>query len=99
MCGITLFVHRDRSPVDRESLTQATAALSHRGPDGCVVEVDGHVGIGHAQLAIVDIAGGRQPLWNEEGTVAVVCNGEIYNYRQLRRWLEQRGHVFSTNSD
>lgn len=99
MCGITLFVHRDRSPVDQQLLTRATAALRHRGPDGYGIDVDGHVGLGHARLAIVDIAGGRQPLWNEDGTVGVVCNGEIYNYRQLRRWLEQRGHVFSTNSD
>lgn len=73
--------------------------MRHRGPDGYGVEVDGNVGFGHARLAIVDIACGRQPLWNEDGTVGVVCNGEIYNYRELRRWLEQRGHSFATNSD
>jgi asparagine synthase (glutamine-hydrolysing) len=75
------------------------AALKHRGPDGQVVHVDGPVGLGHARLAIIDLAGGRQPLANEDGSVVVVCNGEIYNYRELRERLVRRGHAFRTHSD
>jgi asparagine synthase (glutamine-hydrolysing) len=73
--------------------------LFHRGPDDEGIHVDGPVGLGMRRLSIIDLAGGHQPLCNEDGTVWVVFNGEIYNYRELRPDLEARGHVFATNSD
>lgn len=74
-------------------------ALHHRGPDGSSVFTDGPVGLAHARLAIIDVATGAQPITNEDETVSVVFNGEIFNYVELRRQLEQRGHRFRTQSD
>jgi asparagine synthase (glutamine-hydrolysing) len=75
--------------------------LQHRGPDGrqCMTLMDGRCLLGHLRLAIIDIEGGAQPISNEDGTIWVVCNGEIYNYLELREKLEAQGHHFSTNSD
>src|SRR4051812_31085652 len=75
-------------------------ALTHRGPDdeGYLVR-PGRVGLGFRRLSIIDLATGNQPLWDERRTVAVTCNGEIYNFQELRRGLEQRGHSFRTGSD
>ena len=80
---------------------QAQLRLQHRGPDGrqCVTLMDGRCLLGHLRLAIIDIEGGAQPISNEDGTIWVVCNGEIYNYLELREKLEAQGHHFSTNSD
>jgi len=80
---------------------QAQLRLRHRGPDGqqCVSLMDGRCLLGHLRLAIIDIEGGAQPISNEDGTVWVVCNGEIYNYLELREKLVQQGHRFSTRSD
>jgi asparagine synthase (glutamine-hydrolysing) len=80
---------------------QAQLRLQHRGPDGrqCVTLMDGRCLLGHLRLAIIDIEGGAQPISNEDGTIWVVCNGEIYNYLELREKLETQGHRFSTNSD
>ncbi len=75
------------------------AALHHRGPDGQGVLVEGPVGLGHARLAIIDLEGGAQPLGNEDGSIQVVFNGEIFNYLELRADLVKRGHVFRTASD
>lgn len=75
------------------------AALRHRGPDGRGVRVDGPIGLGHARLAILDLEGGAQPLSNEDGTVWVVFNGEIFNYVELRSALLRQGHRFRTQSD
>jgi asparagine synthase (glutamine-hydrolysing) len=74
-------------------------ALQHRGPDGLSVRVDGAVGLAHARLSIIDLAGGWQPIHNEDESVWVVFNGEIFNYVELRRDLEQQGHRFYTHSD
>ena len=76
-----------------------TRALAHRGPDGEGTFVDGHVGFGHRRLSIIDLAGGVQPLSNEDGSVTVTFNGEIFNYRELTADLVARGHVFKTHSD
>jgi asparagine synthase (glutamine-hydrolysing) len=103
MCGIAgLFLYRDGAFASREArgrLAQMVAPLRHRGPDDVGVSVSGPLGLGHARLSILDLAGGHQPIWNEERTAAVVCNGEIYNHRELRRGLEARGHRFATRSD
>ena len=100
MCGIAGIYHLDGlKPVDRELLHSMTRLLAHRGPDGEGYYHDGPVGLGHRRLSIIDLPGGGQPLSNEDKTVWVVFNGEIYNFRELRADLESRGHRFSTNSD
>ncbi len=75
------------------------AALAHRGPDGEGMHHDDFVSLGHRRLSIIDLEGGRQPLRNAEGTIFLVCNGEIYNFRELREQLEATGHRFLTRSD
>ena len=74
-------------------------AIAHRGPDAEGFWIDGNAGLAHRRLSIIDLEGGDQPIGNEDGTVQVVFNGEIYNYRELRRELESRGHTFRTFSD
>jgi asparagine synthase (glutamine-hydrolysing) len=74
-------------------------ALVHRGPDDADILIDGSVGIGHRRLSIVDLGGGRQPMFNEDNTVSIVFNGEIYNHRELRPMLAERGHIYRTSSD
>lgn len=98
MCGITGFVGGG----DRRNLQAMTAALAHRGPDGdgFYVDEDSAVHLGHRRLAILDIDHGAQPMWNEDGRVGVIFNGEIYNHAELRSELEAKGHVFrSSHSD
>lgn len=95
MCGITGFV----GPIDERSIERMTASLAHRGPDGCGIWVDRNSGVhfGHRRLAIVDVEGGHQPMWNEDETVGVVFNGQIYNHLELREALTRRGHKFVTS--
>src|SRR5690348_8400019 len=97
MCGIAGIVGASSSLT--ESMRRMLAALSHRGPDGEGVEQDGFAVLGHRRLSIIDLEGGRQPLTNHDKSIWLVCNGEIYNYRELRAQLEARGHRFLTNSD
>jgi asparagine synthase (glutamine-hydrolysing) len=73
--------------------------VAHRGPDDEGVYVNGHIGLGNRRLSIIDLPGGHQPICNEDGTIWIVNNGEIYNYKQLRHDLEGQGHVFRTHSD
>lgn len=80
-------------------MRRMTASLAHRGPDGDGVYLDGHVGLGHRRLSIIDLDGGRQPLGNEDASVHVTFNGEIYNYLELKQQLQSHGHVFRTSSD
>ncbi|HEV3228806.1 MAG TPA: asparagine synthase (glutamine-hydrolyzing) [Solirubrobacteraceae bacterium] len=100
MCGICGIVARpgQRSP-DREVLSAMNQVLVHRGPDSGGVYVDGPAGLGARRLAIIDVAGGSQPMVSEDGSVCVVQNGEIYNHRALREELEGRGHRFRTRCD
>jgi asparagine synthase (glutamine-hydrolysing) len=102
MCGICGMVGPD--PIDREALARMTRVLRHRGPDdeGFFVEEynDGvAVGLGFRRLSIIDLETGNQPISNEDGSIQLVFNGEIYNFRELRRGLEARGHRFATNAD
>ena len=101
MCGIAgifnLSGHSD--PERAEVLTRMTRTLVHRGPDDEGYLLDGPVGLGFRRLSIIDLAGGHQPLSNEDGTVWVIFNGEIYNYPDLTRLLESKGHTFRTRSD
>ncbi len=104
MCGIAGVFHmegRDEPPAEAtRSLVQAMAdRLIHRGPDAEGIFVDGPVGLGHRRLSIIDVAGGDQPIFNRDRSLCVVFNGEIYNHRELRRWLESAGYVFKTSSD
>jgi asparagine synthase (glutamine-hydrolysing) len=99
MCGICGIVGNPSAGADRAVLERMTATLSHRGPDGDGFFLDGSVGLGHRRLSIIDLAGGDQPIFNEDGSVAIVFNGEIYNYKELRPSLIARGHSFKTSSD
>ena len=76
-----------------------TSLLKHRGPDDQGILVDGAVGFGHRRLSIIDLTTGRQPVSNEDGTIFVILNGEIYNYRELRATLLRLGHDFNTQTD
>ena len=99
MCGIFGIVNLDGSPAERAAL-QAMARVSvHRGPDDEGFHIDGACGIGMRRLSIIDLAGGHQPLANADRSLVVVCNGEIYNFRELRRELEALGHSFASGSD
>jgi len=100
MCGITgIFDTKGRRDVDRRLLERMNDALFHRGPDEFGTHVESGVGLGHRRLSIIDLSTGQQPLYNEDGSVAVVYNGEIYNYRELVPELQAAGHVFRTKSD
>jgi asparagine synthase (glutamine-hydrolysing) len=100
MCGITGIVDlRGRRAIDRSVLTRMNESQHHRGPDEGGMHVAPGVGLGHRRLSIIDVATGQQPLFNEDGTVAVVFNGEIYNFQELIPELVSLGHVFHTRSD
>jgi asparagine synthase (glutamine-hydrolysing) len=92
-------VNFDGRPVSREEIAGMAGALRHRGPDDHGAHVDGAAGIGIARLSILDVPGGHQPIPNEDETVWVVSNGEIYNHRELRAQLQARGHRFRTGND
>lgn len=99
MCGIAGILYTDGRNVRPQEVEAMATALAHRGPDGSGVHIDRSIGFGHRRLSIIDLDGGSQPLTNENGSVWVTFNGEIYNYRELRSQLEGRGHVFRTASD
>jgi asparagine synthase (glutamine-hydrolysing) len=99
MCGIAGIVRWDEQPVLEHEVRSMCDVMVHRGPDEGGIYVNGHVGLGMRRLSIIGIDSGSQPIANEDRTVWVVFNGEIYNYASLRRELEQRGHVFRTTSD
>ena len=100
MCGITgIFDTRGRRDIDRAVLTRMNESQHHRGPVEGGVHVEPGVGLGHRRLSIIDLATGQQPLYNEDRSVCVVFNGEIYNYLELIPELQALGHVFHTRSD
>ncbi len=100
MCGITgVYNQIHRPPVSEQALLNMLAMIQHRGPDGFGIYRDANVGLGSARLSIIDLSGGDQPISNEDGSLWVVFNGEIFNYVELRPELEARGHHFNTHSD
>jgi asparagine synthase (glutamine-hydrolysing) len=100
MCGIAGIIKFDpRETVEETRLKQMRDVLRHRGPDGEGLWIEGPVGLAHRRLAIVDVAGGHQPMANEDETVWIVYNGEIYNHAVLRKELEAKGHRYGTRSD
>lgn len=100
MCGICGYLYADRArPVDRTLLKRMNATIRHRGPDSDGFYVNGNVGLAMRRLAIIDLITGDQPLSNEDGTIWVIFNGEIYNHQELRPRLEAKGHTFRSNTD
>jgi len=100
MCGITgIFDSRGKRDIDRTVLHRMNESQHHRGPDEGGMHVEPGVGLGHRRLSIIDLSTGQQPLYNEDGSVCVVFNGEIYNYQELIPELQRLGHVFHTKSD
>jgi asparagine synthase (glutamine-hydrolysing) len=100
MCGISGIVNFNvTKPVDRRLVERMTSAQAHRGPDDHGYFIEDNVGLGHRRLSIIDVSGGKQPIFNEDGSVVVVFNGEIYNYADLTPALSARGHQFKTKSD
>src|SRR5688572_8440958 len=100
MCGIAGLLRTDGSPADRGRLSAMSAAVAHRGPDGEGLLCEGPVGLAHRRLAIIDLgARAAQPMVCERGRFVLTYNGEIYNYRELRRELEASGVRFRTSSD
>ena len=99
MCGITGFVNSNREAADRSVLEAMNHAIIHRGPDEDGFYVKENVALAMRRLAIIDLASGQQPMYNEDRTKAIVFNGEIYNYQELREKLDQLGHKFYTKSD
>lgn len=101
MCGISGIATRGASAPSEDRLRRMTTALRHRGPDdeGCFTEPTGRAVLGHRRLSIIDLASGHQPVFNEDRQIAIVFNGEIYNFQELRPELERKGHRFATDSD
>lgn len=100
MCGICGIVYRNHErPVDRIIVKRMCDVISHRGPDDEGFYIHQNVGLGMRRLSIIDLVTGAQPIYNEDKTIAIVFNGEIYNHQELRRELESRGHAFKTHAD
>jgi asparagine synthase (glutamine-hydrolysing) len=99
MCGIVGFVNANSRPASREILERMNRCIVHRGPDEDGFFVNESVALAMRRLAIIDLAGGQQPIFNQDRTSVIVFNGEIYNFQELKKDLESRGHEFYTNSD
>src|SRR5580693_6218562 len=99
MCGIAGLFNLDGAPVAPESLRGMIRMLAHRGPDDTGFHAENGVGLAHARLSVIDLAGGHQPMSNEDGSLWITFNGEIFNYLELREELLARGHKFATRSD
>src|SRR5262245_37020427 len=98
MCGISGFMYFDFAPVVESVIQEMANVLRHRGPDEGGVHLGHGVALGHRRLSIIDLSSGRQPLSNEDGTIWITFNGEIYNYEDLNRGLKH-SHSFRTRSD
>jgi asparagine synthase (glutamine-hydrolysing) len=99
VCGIAGIIRFDGRPVFEQEVRDMCGAMVHRGPDDEGVYLGDGVGLGHRRLSIIDLHSGHQPVCNEDGSVWIVFNGEIYNYQELRRDLQRNGHTFRTNGD
>jgi asparagine synthase (glutamine-hydrolysing) len=99
MCGICGVIGIESKEAGEAVARRMMRAIVHRGPDEDGILLAPPVALGSRRLSIIDLPGGNQPIWNETGTVAVVYNGEIYNFRELRKELQSNGHIFRTNSD
>jgi asparagine synthase (glutamine-hydrolysing) len=100
MCGLSgIYNYKSLEPISERVLKAMNDTLVHRGPDDEGFYVCKEIGLGHRRLSIIDLAAGHQPMTNEDGTVWVAFNGEIYNFGDLHRYLEAKGHQFKTRSD
>ena len=99
MCGLVGVASRDGRGLPPEELAELMRLLRHRGPDDEGMYRDSFVALGHTRLAIIDPAGGRQPMFSSDGRFVLIYNGEIYNYRELRKILAGKGYLFTTQSD
>jgi asparagine synthase (glutamine-hydrolysing) len=100
MCGICGVLHFDGQTPSIEVLSSMTEVLQHRGPDGSGLHIQGPVGLGHRRLSVIDLSSsGTQPMTNEDGSIWLVYNGEIYNFKELRTQLQQKGHIFRSMTD
>src|SRR5262245_39087679 len=100
MCGIAgIVARRPLSPAYKQATTALASTLEHRGPDAAGQVHGDHFALATRRLSIIDLKSGAQPIYNEDRSLALVCNGEIYNHVELRRSLEARGHQFATQSD
>jgi asparagine synthase (glutamine-hydrolysing) len=100
MCGISgIYNFRGKEPVDAELLLKMNYSLKHRGPDDEGIYIDKNLGFGHRRLSIVDLSGGHQPMCNEDGSIWITFNGEIYNHNSLSRTLKELGHKYETRCD
>ena len=100
MCGIAGIVRFGRpGAASVDLLARMAGAIAYRGPDGSGIYVDDQAGLAHTRLSIIDLAGGAQPIHNEDGTLWIVYNGEVFNYPELRKGLSERGHRFYTTTD
>lgn len=99
MCGICGIYHFDGQRIDKALLQRMNNTLIHRGPDGEGYFIKSNIGLGHRRLSIIDLESGKQPMGNEDGSVQVVFNGEIYNFLELKKDLEAKGYRFRTRSD
>lgn len=100
MCGICgIFNFENNDFVNQETLKRMSAAMRHRGPDEDGYLIHKNIGLGHKRLSIIDLKSGRQPIFNEDETCCIVFNGEIYNFKELRESLKNKGHSFKTASD
>ena len=100
MCGIVGYIDMRRErPAEQPVVMKMADKVAHRGPDSHGYFVDGSTALGFRRLSIIDLTGGDQPITNEDGSIVLICNGEIYNYRELRSELQAKGHTFRTNTD
>src|SRR5215831_19698203 len=99
MCGIAGFLTRDADPSSSSILRRMTNAIAHRGPDGAGFFEDSFVSLGHRRLSIVDVTGGGQPMFSEDGNLVIIYNGEIFNHGDVRPELENAGHVYTSHCD
>ena len=100
MCGVSGFINLNGKPVDKLDLKKMVHSLSHRGPDASGMWSEGKIGLGHSRLSIIDLSqSGNQPIVSQNGRYIISYNGEIYNFTELRRTLENFGFVFHTGTD
>src|SRR5437868_1156060 len=100
MCGILAVVDFEKRDVRSDFLVRPRDTMVHRGPDDAGLFVEGSVGLAHRRLSVIDLSrAGHQPMTNEDGSLQLVFNGEIYNYLELREELKSRGHVFASSTD
>ena len=99
MCGFVGFIDKLNKDEKQKTIKLMADRIIHRGPDQEGYYIDDNIALGHRRLSIIDLASGTQPMFNEDKSIVVVYNGEIYNYQEIKKELETKGHKFATNSD